>query len=96
MDIALYELFKDKISTLKQGKNIITANGKTETTLTAIFDFTIDETLRFSEPFTCMNCSMGFNQIEKETSYQLHGILGMAFLVKHQWKIDFEKLLIQS
>ena len=96
MDIALYEHFKDKIPSLKQGKDIITANGKTETALTAIFDFTIDETLRFSEPFTCMDCSVGFNQIEKETGYQLHGILGMAFLVKHRWKIDFEKLLIQS
>ena len=96
MDIALYEYFKDRISLFKQGKNIITTNGKTETTLTATFDFTIDDTLKFSEPFTCMDCSIGFNQIEKETGYQLHGILGVDFLVKYQWKIDFEKLQIHS
>ncbi len=96
MDIALYEYYKDRISLFKQGKNIITTNGKTETTLTATFDFTIDDTLKFSEPFTCMDCSIGFNQIEKETGYQLHGILGVDFLVKYQWKIDFEKLQIHS
>ena len=96
MDTALYEHFKEKIFTLKQEKNIITTNGKTETTLTATFDFTIDDTLKFSEPFTCMDCSIGFNQIEKETGYQLHGILGVDFLVKHQWKIDFEKLQIHT
>lgn len=94
MDIAVYNHFKDKITNSEQGQNIITTNGKTSSTLTAQFTFTIDDSLKFSEPFTCMECSVGFNQIEKETGYQLHGILGTDFLVKHQWKIDFEKLQI--
>ncbi len=94
MDIAVYNHFKDKITNSEQGQNIITTNGKTASTLTAQFDFIIEDTLKFSEPFTCMECSVGFNQIEKETGYQLHGILGTDFLVKHQWKIDFEKLQI--
>ena len=94
MDIAVYNHFKDKITNSEQGQNIITTNGQTSSTLIAQFIFTIDDTLKFSEPFTCMECSVGFNQIEKETGYQLHGILGTDFLVKHQWKIDFEKLQI--
>lgn len=94
MDIAVYNHFKDKITNSEQGQNIITTNGTTSSTLTAIFDFTIDDNQKYSEPFTCMECSVGFDQIEKETGYQLHGILGTDFLVKHQWKIDFEKLQI--
>lgn len=94
MDIAVYNHFKDKIINPQRGQNIITTNGNTTSTLTAQFDFIIDDSLKFSEPFTCMECSVGFNQIEKETGYQLHGILGTDFLVKHQWKIDFEKLQI--
>lgn len=96
MDIAVYNHFKDKITNSEQGQNIITTNGTTSSTLTAQFDFTIDDTLKYSEPFTCMDCSVGFNQIQKETGYQLHGILGTDFLVKHQWKIDFEKLQIHT
>ena len=90
MDIAVYNHFKNKITNSEQGQNIITTNGKTSSTLTAQFTFTIDDSLKFSEPFTCMECSTGFNQIQKETGYQLHGILGTDFLVRHQWKIDFE------
>lgn len=90
MDITVYNHFKDKITNSEQGQNIITTNGKTSSTLTAQFTFTIDDSLKFSEPFTCMDCSLGFNQIQKETGYQLHGILGTDFLVRHQWKIDFE------
>lgn len=96
MDIAVYKHFKDRITTSQQGQNIITTNGQTASTLTAQFDFTIEDTLTYSEPFTCMDCSVGFNHIEKETGYQLHGILGTDFLVKHQWKIDFEKLQIHT
>jgi len=96
MDIAVYNHFKDKITNSEQGQNIITTNGTTSSTLTAIFDFTIDDNQKYSEPFTCMECSVGFDQIEKETGYQLHGILGTDFLVKHQWKIDFEKMQIHT
>ena len=96
MDIAVYNHFKDKITNSEQGQNIITTNGKTSSTLTAQFTFAIDDTQKYTESFTCMDCSTGFNQIEKETGYQLHGILGTDFLVKHQWKIDFEKLQIHT
>ena len=96
MDITVYNHFKDKITNSEQGQNIITTNGQTSSTLTAQFDFIIEDTLKFSEPFTCMECSVGFNQIQKETGYQLHGILGTDFLVKHQWKIDFENLQIHT
>lgn len=96
MDITVYNHFKDQVTQTQPGQNIITTNGKTETTVIAQFDFTIDDSLKYSEPFTCMDCSQGFHQIEKETGYQLHGILGTDFLVKHQWKIDFEKLQIHT
>ena len=96
MDITVYNHFKDKITNSEQGQNIITTNGQTSSTLTAQFDFIIEDTLKFSEPFTCMEGSVGFNQIQKETGYQLHGILGTDFLVKHQWKIDFENLQIHT
>lgn len=97
MDIAVYDYFKDSITNdLKSSPKIMTANGLSSDTLTAQFDFIIDDTLKYSEAFTCMDCSTGFNQIQKETGYQLHGILGTDFLVKHQWKIDFEKLLIET
>ena len=96
MDIAVYNHFKAKITNSEQGQNIITTNGKTSSTLTAQFTFTIDDTQKYTESFTCMDCSTGFNQIEKETGYQLHGILSTDFLVKHQWKIDFEKLQIHT
>ena len=72
MDIAVYNHFKDKITNSEQGQNIITTNGTTSSTLTAIFDFTIDDNQKYSEPFTCMECSVGFDQVEKETGYQLH------------------------
>lgn len=96
MDIAVYNHFKDKITNSEQGQNIITTNGQTSSTLIAQFIFTIDDTLKYSELFTCMDCSTGFNQIQKETGYQLHGVLGTDFLVKHQWKIDFERLQIHT
>ena len=91
MDMAVYTYFKDSPPTpSKGGTKIMTVNGLSLDTLTAKFIFTIDDTQKYTEPFTCMDCSTGFNQIQKETGYQLHGILGTDFLIKHQWKIDFE------
>ena len=96
MDLAVYDHFKDQITEIKSGTSILTTHGVSEQTFTATFEFSIDDWLKYSEVFTCMDCSKGFSQIEKETSHQLHGILGTDFLVKHQWKIDFEKLKIHT
>lgn len=48
----------------------------------------------FSEKFQIANLSEMFDSIEKEEGIRIHGMLGSGFFKKHQWAIDFEKMVI--
>ena len=36
------------------------------------------------------------SQVQDETGVQVHGVLGVQFLIENKWIVDFEKLEIKS
>ena len=36
----------------------------------------------------------GMRQIQKQSGIQVHGVLGLPFLINNGWVIDFDKLVI--
>ena len=38
-----------------------------------------------------MDATSAMAQVQEETGIQIHGILGIQFLLEHKWIIDFEK-----
>lgn len=49
---------------------------------------------QFSEKFQIANLSEMFDSIEKEEGIRIHGMLGSGFFKKHQWSIDFDKMVV--
>ena len=90
MDISLFEYYKSRVMFSEKSEGIIMATHSTQETIQAQFEFSYEE-LRYTEVFRCMDCSMGFNQVQQDSGYQIHGIIGTNFLVKYRWIIDFEK-----
>lgn len=45
--------------------------------------------------FSVMDANVAVLQIQKESGIQIHGILGIPFLVQNKWILDFKNLSVQ-
>lgn len=52
--------------------------------------------LRYKAPFVVLEANDAINQVQAETGIQIHGVLGIPFLIKNKCIIDFGKLNIQN
>lgn len=48
-----------------------------------------------STSFSVLNATEAVMQVQKESGIQIHGILGIPFLTKNKWILDFNKLTLQ-
>lgn len=52
--------------------------------------------LRYKAPFVVLEANDSIAQVQAETGIQIHGVLGIPFLLENRCLIDFEKLTIQN
>ena len=60
----------------------------------------IEATVAFDEKecpviFTILEANDAVKQVQEESGIQIHGILGIPFLVNNKWILDFNKLELQ-
>ena len=48
-----------------------------------------------SVTFSVLEATKAVRQIQKESGIQIHGILGIPFLTKNKWVLDFNNLTVQ-
>ena len=93
IDNGIYEHFRDKLTTSESSGEILSLHGASKKGITVNLPFTF-ENQEYNEPFVCSNANETFEQIEKETDITICGILGNRFFLKHDWILDFEKMMV--
>ena len=69
--------------------------GKLTETLTIEATFNFDEK-DYTSTFSVLNASEAVKQIENETRIQIHGIIGIEFLLENRWVIDFNDYTVKE
>ena len=57
-------------------------------TVEATFNFECSE---YTSTFAIVDATRAMSQVLEETDVQIHGVLGIQFLLENKWCIDFEK-----
>ena len=48
----------------------------------------------YTHVFSIFDGSKTFGAIQEKTGIQIHGILGLDFMVKYRWILDFERYVV--
>lgn len=91
----VYEHFKSEFKLLSEKQNIMGIEGHCKETpiIEATFDF---EGSEYTSTFSVFDATETIAQVQEETGVQIHGVLGVEFLIENKWIIDFDKLIIKS
>ena len=91
----VYEHFKSEFKLLSEKQNIMGIEGHCKETpiIEARFDF---EGSEYTSTFSVFDATEAIAQVQEETGVQIHGVLGVEFLIENKWIIDFDKLIIKS
>ena len=54
----------------------------------------LTEGTEYTSTFAVVKANDAIVKIQEDTGVQLHGILGIPFLMENKWKIDFEKMIV--
>ena len=89
----VYEHFKDEIILLGEKQKIMGIEGKYKET------FLIEATLGFegkdyTSTFSILEANDAVTKVYEETGLQIHGILGIPFLMDNGWILDFKNLTV--
>ena len=89
----VYEHFKEEFKRLDKNQSIMGIEGIYQETpiIEATFNF---EGVDYTSSFSVLEASDAMQQVQKETGIQIHGILGVQFLLENKWILDFKKLTI--
>ena len=79
----VYEHFKDEFKLLDSTCRTMGIEGHYKET----FNF---EGVDYTSTFSVLNATDAIAQVQEETGVQIHGVLGIEFLIKNKWIIDFE------
>ena len=90
----VYEHFSDEFKILNNTQNIMGIEGEYKETpiIEGTFNF---EGKDYTSTFSVFNATNAVVQVEEETGVQIHGILGIQFLIENKWVIDFDKNIIK-
>ncbi|MCM1223155.1 MAG: retropepsin-like domain-containing protein [Lachnospiraceae bacterium] len=89
----VYEHFKDEFRLLENTNSLFGIEGNKQEVFTVEATFCIGEQ-DFTSVFSVMNASKAIAQVQEETGVQIHGILGIPFLMENEWILDFNKCMI--
>jgi hypothetical protein len=90
----VYEHFSDEFKILNNTQNIMGIEGEYKETpiIEGTFNF---EGKDYTSTFSVFNATNAVVHIEEETGVQIHGILGIQFLIENKWVINFDKNIIK-
>lgn len=91
----VYEHFKDYFALTTESQNIMGIDGSLKPTIVVNADLQFDD-LRYKAPFVVLGANDAITQVQAETGIQIHGVLGVPFLIENKCLIDFNKLTIQN
>ena len=91
----VFEHFKNEFRVFDEHQSTMGIEGsyKECPTIKATFNF---EGLNYTSSFAVLNASKAVMQVQEETGVQIHGVLGIQFLVENKWIVDFEQLTIKD
>ena len=91
----VYNHFKDEFKLLEGAYRTMGIEGHYKETpiIEATFNF---EGIDYTSTFSVLDASEAIKQVQDETGIQIHGVLGVQFLIENKWIVDFEKLEIRS
>ena len=89
----VYEHFKDEFRIIEEDQKTtgIESRFQDSTTVEGSFNF---EGTEYTSTFEVVKANDAIAKIQEETGVQLHGILGIPFLMENKWKIDFEIMIV--
>lgn len=90
----VYEHFSDEFKILNNTQTIMGIEGEYKETpiIEGTFNF---EGKDYTSTFSVFNATNAVVQVEEETGVQIHGILGIQFLIENKWVINFDKNIIK-
>lgn len=91
----VYQHFKDYFTLTTESQNIMGIDGSLKPSFIVNAELQFDD-LRYKAPFVVLEANDAIAQVQSETGIQIHGVLGIPFLVENRCLIDFEKLTIQN
>ena len=91
----VYNHFKDEFNILNNTQLLMGIEGHYKETpiIEATFNF---EGRDYTSTFSVLEANEAIKRIQDETGVQIHGVLGIKFLLENKWIVDFEKLEIKS
>ncbi|MBD5285794.1 MAG: hypothetical protein HDS29_05900 [Bacteroides sp.] len=91
----VYQHFKDYFTLTDETQNIMGIDGSLKPTIIVNADLRFDD-LRYKAPFAVLEANDAITQVQAETGIQIHGVLGIPFLIENKCLIDFDKLTISN
>ena len=89
----VYEHFKDDFCIIEEDQKTMGIESRFQDSTTVEGTFNFDGT-EYTSTFAVVKANDAIAKIQEETGVQLHGILGIPFLMENKWKIDFEKMIV--
>ena len=89
----VYEHFKDDFRIIEEDQKTMGIESRFQDSTTVEGTFNFDGT-EYTSTFEVVKANDAIVKIQEETGVQLHGILGIPFLMENKWKIDFEKMIV--
>ena len=91
----VYKHFKDYFTLTADSQSIMGIDGSLKPTIIINADLQFDD-LRYKAPFAVLEANDAITQVQAETGIQIHGVLGIPFLMENKCLIDFNKLIIKT
>lgn len=91
----VYEHFKNEFKQLNNTRMTMGIEGhyKETTIIEATFNFDGND---YTSTFSVLDASDAIAQVQDETGIQIHGVLGIEFLIQNGWIIDLKNYTIRS
>lgn len=89
----VYEHFKDDFRIIEENQETMGIESRFQESITVEGTFNFEGT-EYTSTFAVVKANDRITQLQEDTGVQLHGILGIHFLIENKWKIDFEKMIV--
>lgn len=91
----VYEHFKDYFTLTAENQNIMGIDGSLKPSIIVNADLQFED-LSYKAPFVILEANDAITQVQTETGIQIHGVLGIPFLMENKCLIDFNRLIIKT